>query len=237
MGLDMVEVVLDVEETFGIKVADDEYAEIQLVGDFHQLILRHVKSLRELQLAHPGCPSIPPFLALRKSLCSLLPVQRNQLRPRTELEKVIPRDKRRATWHNLQSLTNIILPPLILPNVLRSIIIIIAAAIFAVLTFSVIDFIGPLGFILAFMVSFIAWYFLYLLTRPLAVAFPSNCKTISDVVCFARPPHYPPQKNKPISTDSDEIWKRLVSIIVDTLNVKESEVTPDTHFINDLRVG
>ena len=237
MGLDIVELVMEVEDTFEIEVDDDDYAEIRTVGDFHQYILRQLQAQHELQLAHPTRPSVPPFLAIRKSLSSLLPVQRNQLRPRTELDRIIPRDRRRTIWDRFQSLTNIKLPPLILPKALRSVVATMAATIFAVLTLGALYFIGPYGLILAFMTSLGVWYFLYICTRPLAVAFPSNCSTITDVVRFARPPRYPPQRSTPIPTDSDEIWKRLVQIIVDILNVKESEVAPGTRFIEDLRVG
>ena len=237
MGLDGVELAMEVEDTFEIEIADDDYADIRTVGDFHQYILRQLKAQRDLQLAHPTCPSVPPFLATRKVLGSLLTVQRNQLRPRTQLDQIIPRDRRRTIWNRFQSLTNIKLPPLILPKALRSIVAIMAAITFAALTFGMLYFIGPYGLILAFMTSLGIWYFLYTSTRPLAVAFPSDCRTISDVVRFARPPQYPPQQSTPISTNSDEIWKRLVQIIVDVLGVKESEVSPSTRFIEDLRVG
>lgn len=237
MGLDVVELVMEVEDTFQIEIAYDDYADIRTVGDLHQYILRQLQGQYELQLIHPTCPSVPPFLAIRKALRSLLPVQRHQLRPRTELVRIIPRDSRRTIWDRFQSLTNIKLPPLILPKALRAIVATMAATLFAVLTLGALYFIGPYGLIVAFMTSLGIWYFLYISTRPLAVAFPSNCSTITDVVRFARPPRYPPQRSTPISTDSDHIWKRLVQIIVDILNVKESEVTSSTRFIEDLRVG
>ncbi len=237
MGLEIVEIVLDVERTFGIKIDDDELAETRSVGELYQLVLRHVETGRELQSVHPGCPSMAPFLALRKSLCSLLPMQRNRIRPRMELETIIPRSQRRAMWERLQSLTKITLPPLILPDLFRLCLIVLTVIFFSLMAFVLVGEAGLPGFFVSLSAAIILWYGLLFLSLPFALEFPPECQTISDAVRFAKPPHYPPQQEKLISTDPDEIWRKLVSIIVETLNVKESEVTPATDFIKDLKAG
>jgi acyl carrier protein len=50
MGLDVVEVVLQTEETFAITISDAHAAEIQTVGDLYRTVLR--------QLGLPYLPSV-----------------------------------------------------------------------------------------------------------------------------------------------------------------------------------
>lgn len=47
MGLEQVELVLDIEEAFGIKIGnDDDYGQrASTVGDFYDVVLRHVRQL------------------------------------------------------------------------------------------------------------------------------------------------------------------------------------------------
>lgn len=42
MGLDTVEIVLRVEETFGVDIPDDEAGSVRTVGDLCQLVLRRL---------------------------------------------------------------------------------------------------------------------------------------------------------------------------------------------------
>ena len=42
MGLDSVEILMKVEDTFGIKIPDQEAEQILTVGDFHNAVWRHL---------------------------------------------------------------------------------------------------------------------------------------------------------------------------------------------------
>lgn len=43
MGLEIVELVMDVEQAYGIKIPDDAISELYTLGDFHNLIARLVQ--------------------------------------------------------------------------------------------------------------------------------------------------------------------------------------------------
>ena len=42
MGLDSLEILMKVEDTFGIKIPDREAEQILTVGDFHNAVWRHL---------------------------------------------------------------------------------------------------------------------------------------------------------------------------------------------------
>ncbi len=46
MGLDTVEIVMEVENTFGIQIPDRDAEKILKVGDFHNYVWEHVKGTK-----------------------------------------------------------------------------------------------------------------------------------------------------------------------------------------------
>lgn len=236
MGLDAVEIIMEAEEEFGIEILDDDYSSLITVGDFHQMIVQKLKTNNELLAAHQPCPSIPAFLETRKAFCSLTNIKRNKHRPFVNLQNFLPVFSRRAIWRTFQSTTKIELPKLVLHEPIRFLV--FAIGIF--LTFSIslpLIQLGVAGMTLLAIAALCIWIFLFVVSRPLANAFPENCQTIADVVRHAKPPHYPPLHSTEFSHKSpDEIWQRVVRIIVAALSVDETDVRPETRFIEDLRV-
>ena len=48
MGLDGVELLMDVEDTFGIKISDDELFDLSTVGKLHDYLCEHVADQKTL---------------------------------------------------------------------------------------------------------------------------------------------------------------------------------------------
>ena len=44
MGLETVELVMDAEAAFGVKLPDEECSNVYTVGEFYELILRHISA-------------------------------------------------------------------------------------------------------------------------------------------------------------------------------------------------
>jgi len=49
MGLEMVEIIMEVEETFGIQIPDDETAEVVTPGDLYDLIVQRLRTRDSVQ--------------------------------------------------------------------------------------------------------------------------------------------------------------------------------------------
>lgn len=237
MGLDAVELIMEVEETFDLSIEDDEYVRFKTVGDLHQFLVEKFAVMQELQVKAGGCLSLAPFLDVRRTLVALANIDRSSVRPKTSLETVIPLRCRRQLWNELQSATHIRLPALVLPDGFKELaaallvcgFLIVAVATAVWLSLALLVFAGVALLLLSLLI--------FRLTRPLATAFPANCETVSDLVRFARPPHYPSQRLSGFAGDSDAIWTKLVEVVVSALGVQPSDVTPDARFREDLMVG
>ena len=109
MGLDTVELVMEVEETFGIEIPIEAAQEIVTVGDLFEF----VKSQTELAPAGT-CLTAATFYDLRKGLHLSGIDQR--FGPSTRLDEILPCDDRRSFWARLAEDTELRLPKLVRPS-------------------------------------------------------------------------------------------------------------------------
>ena len=110
MGLDLVELLMEVEEAFGISIPDEDAPAVETVGSFHDCLLRQLGTHQQT-----GCLTAVAFYQVRRALISVLGLPRKQLRPSTNLRQLIPVRGRRATWKRLQDSLGLKLPKLSLP--------------------------------------------------------------------------------------------------------------------------
>ena len=225
MGLDIVELVMAVEDDFEIPLPND-WGEIRTVGDLHQVICHQLDQhrMRPLQT----CPSIATFLETRNALLAMSPVARREVRPSSLLTEVISGRQRRQMWQQLQARTNISLPPLGLPDSLRTVVYVACVSVLLLLTLVAVR---SAGVLLVGLVGTLLLPMLYFATRPLALAFPEGCQTVGDVVRHARQISRT-ENSQP--TDPDVVWQRLVGIVSDQLDVPISDVTRQARFVEDL---
>ena len=97
MGLDSVELVLAVEEKFGISISDEEACAILTVGEFHRCVMSKLATSDK-----STCLTQEAFHLLRRNVVSQFGISRRSFRPDTQLDSVIPRTGRREQWLLLQ---------------------------------------------------------------------------------------------------------------------------------------
>jgi hypothetical protein len=112
MGLDAVELVLEIEESFGIKIPDDRASEIETIGELYEFVLA-VRPGRNLS---GGCLSAATFRMIRRTVCSRLSAKVYRLRPRDELNSIMPQVGRRRFWDQLQTDLALRFPRLVRPG-------------------------------------------------------------------------------------------------------------------------
>lgn len=103
MGLDTVELLLNVEECFGVAITDESAAQLttprQLSSHIAKLLATQSPERNTAKTSL--CLSQRAFYRLRRALMAETGLSRNALRPDTPLAEVFP-DQRRATWRRLQ---------------------------------------------------------------------------------------------------------------------------------------
>lgn len=228
MGLETVELVLEVEERFGITIPDDEAAAVETVDDLTRLVLSRVAAGRL-----SPCPTFRAFMLLRSDIRSVLPEAALRARPRQRIADVVPRHKRRALWGLLRR--RIGTPPdLQRPVWLRNILLAAASVLGLIgLAPAAIDTaILPLSIFVAVIVLF----FLYLATRPFCWVPPAKMATFGDaarLIAGTKVAMAPGIAEKPESLIREEVR----DIIAHALGVNRDKVVPRARFVSDLGAG
>jgi acyl carrier protein len=109
MGLDSVEILMKVEDTFGIKIPDQEAEQILTVGDFHNSVWRHLSGKHS-----DKCKSQNLFYKLRESFADTFNVSPQKLKLDTSPEEIFPKTNRRQVYLSFADTTNLKLPDLVL---------------------------------------------------------------------------------------------------------------------------
>lgn len=95
MGLETVELIMGWEEAFGVEIADDE---AELLKNPRMVIELFSERLGAVRGGDSVCPSHSAFNQVRQALQLTLGVSRSEIRPRTILRKILPKEDRKEIW-------------------------------------------------------------------------------------------------------------------------------------------
>lgn len=114
MGLDGVELVMAIEEKFGVSISDPEAEEVLTVGDMRRLVHSKLTVTDE-----PTCLTQQAFHLIRRHAIQLFGVPRRAVTPDVFFADIVPKDNRREIWSSFQSNLGITdLPDLARPAVI-----------------------------------------------------------------------------------------------------------------------
>ena len=231
MGLDAVELVMEVEETFGFAIPDEDIVSLDTVGKLYDYILAHRFEGRQ-----QGCLTSVAFYKLRRALMSVCGMARGDVRLSQDLAAIIPA-RRRQQWSALQKAMGLRLPDLIRPVWVTAMATAISCALAIAAAVFLIARTGVSGAALAALcIWFVVLYVSYQATKPLAVAFPSECATVGSLAKSILHRNYGAISDECQRADVEEAWNTLRSLIVEQLGVRPDDVTREASFVKDLRV-
>lgn len=107
MGLDSVELVMNVEKHFGISIPDREAEQILTVADFSDCVCRHVAIN-----SGSRCRSQYLFYVLRDYFNQEHNVPKQEITPSTKLNELFPFETREVRWNRFSANLGIELPDL-----------------------------------------------------------------------------------------------------------------------------
>lgn len=241
MGLVGVELLMSIEDRFGIYITDQEAIQVQTVLDMHQLIAHKL---------HPPqsdvCLSSHTFYQTRKALMTLFDTPRPAVTLDALVAELIPRRKRRDEWQRFGDVLALTLPSLEAPRWLQWIrALVFMAASFIVFLPLVYAFDNPVwlgipcSIILAVMGGTITWAFAAWMTEPFETVIPRTCGTVRDLVLRLIVINHGEDKPVKPSSSADEwtdkrIWQVLVKTITEECNVPAQHITPYAHLWRDI---
>lgn len=232
MGLDTVELVMEVEESFGISLPDDRASKIRTVGDLYAAVLDLTRAGKRNRDA---CLSAATFYSLRRHLLRHVP-DVSALRPSASVDASLPRVRRRVLWARLADEMDLRFPALQRsPQTSRLVCLILVAATLGVpalfLTLG-----APLGLagVMALLTFIAMALMLALLTLPAAIYPDPSWATYRGLVTCLVAMNYTDLAQRHDLWSATEVWNVLQQIIVEQLGVSPEDVTPNTNFIHDL---
>jgi len=231
MGLELVEIVMKVEETFGVIVSDDAAPDMRTVGQLHEYILDYRDQEKQ-----QGCPTGWVFRDIRRVLTGTTSAPRRAIRPSTELRTILPPLTRRRVWKTLQQDVPGRLRGLRLPFRLGPIITGLSVLAGVVGVAIIVPHVGFVHAVVLGLTAIITTLLLiFFTTRPFAVAFPHGVVTVGDLAVAELPPGYEDAVKQQMT--DEEVWERLQKIVAEILGVKSEDITPSARFVEDLGAG
>ncbi len=235
MGLDLVELILEVEESFEIKLPDDRASEIQTVGDLYQLILELHGTSVAARETRKVCLSAATFREIRRGLHKELPIATGRLRPSDRLESILPRSFRGDLWITLDKSLDLRLPKLVRSRrvtLLLLVLTVIFAAAGGAAAWEVVGF-GWVA-VASSACGLVAAAGVFWLTKPLAIhpraSFSSFRGLTEDVL--AR--NFGELSRRFQASSPADVWNALKTIFVAQLGVTAERVKPEARLIADL---
>ena len=232
MGLDLVEIVVRVEDAFGIRIPDAEATQITSTRQLADFVATKVPLSDE-----PSCLSQQAFYFLRERFGRHLLFARHSFYPDARLENFVPKENRQFIWATLQTEVG----ANALPDLARPAWLFWSLAAVTVFVFfnATISLWGVLGLFWAFWfgltVTIAFGYLSAVVTRPLKQNFRYYLQSVGEVSRYlvANKPH--------VFKRNERTWTRaqilavVREIITDEAGIEDFD--NDAHFINDLHLG
>lgn len=228
MGLDGVELVMALEESFGVELKDDEVVETVtpcLVGD---LIFSKLQTTDETV-----CQTQRAFYILRRAFVSTFNLKRSDVSLDMSFRSLISAEREREVWPQLQvGVAARHWPDLSRPVWMTRLTTACSVAVLALAVF--ISFrlhwgltVGIIiGGILAIVFAIVAAR----LTIPFKQYIPARLQTVRDLVPLA-------MTSDSITWTREQVSTLVKRVVMEQLGIPESKYTEDSHFIDDFGMG
>ncbi len=230
MGLDTIELVMEIEEAFDISIPDDRASKMLTVGDVYEFIL---EKTADATLKSSTCLTAAAFYDLRRHL-RFLGLAQSEIRPKTKLERVFPLIGRRSYWQTLSSRIDLRFPRLGRPSWLALLNCMLVAIVVSA------SFLGfaqqnvVAGIFAAVVLGAISSAILMFLTQPFAIYPASTCSTIRDLVTNLVAINYNTLATRYSTRNPTDVWNALQLIVAQQLGVDRRAVVPHARFVQDL---
>lgn len=232
MGLDSVELIMEIEKAFAIKIPDEEAEKLITVGDVHNWVWNHIEEKNSTK-----CTSQVLFYKLRKYISNKNGMPLHMINPDLSLNGVLTWKDRKKEYAHFAESTGLRLPKLVLSNSWNTLLNVVG----------VISFFGGLIFALAKIMFFNSgtWVMIVPLLGLLLMALLS-------MVLHPKRIHIHPDSLKAFTkktltlnysfltrehgTNRMDVEDMINQIIVDKIGVDLAEISPEKSLTDDLGV-
>lgn len=232
MGLDTVELLMNVENAFDIKIDNRDAEHIQTVGELHDYVVARIR------MAKAGtCLTASTFYKIKTGLnnCGIT----ERFGPSTKLADIFPTKNRQKFWSKLQDSIELRFPDLVRPGWVVNLAITITLALSSGFAFLLMgDSIPEIWFPLIGISCFFGiGLFLAKISEPMATEFGPSFDSFRGLSERALALNAGKINNERGPLGNNDVWVILREIIIDTLGVDYEKITRDANFVKDLGCG
>jgi hypothetical protein len=233
MGLKEDELVLHIEDEFGITIGDEEACCAHTAQDFHALVLS------KLEPTEAGLEAMV-FYRTRKALAGALGIPSRSIGPLTRLESLMPMETRVEQWKRLSRQSGLVIPKLTHPKrwmdrfVLFSIVLATIPVIVLWWSLHVLGWLPGILLYLFIAPAFVAWFVLIsrinqkllMLTPGLAKEFPFKTAAELSISVLALNEAVFDGAAESADVDEQVVWRRVAEVVGRELKVDPLTVSP-----------
>ena len=232
MGLDSIELVMEVEKTFNITIPDQEAEKIRTVGDLHTVVWNHLAERHSNR-----CNSQILFYKLRNNFSEALKIQKKYFTPVTSLNNVFPQENRRKKYSEFGKAIDLTLPSLVLTGKWKSLL----------NNFGLISIAGSFLYAAIFTILFNQSFWIFLIPVSAIIVTLIFSKLLNPKRIIIEPDSVRNFTEKTLAINFDTLTKDagvnrkevenvINQIIVDKIGVDWDEIAPEKSFTDDLGV-
>lgn len=237
MGLDTVELMMQVEDEFDVQIPNDQWWRLQTVGDMCAMVASLSNPMWKGLCRHPRA-----FCTLRRGLMQM-GHERHHIRTKTPIHELFPRPQIRRRWQHLTRMTGYKLPDLRPPIWILRVALFVPLFLFVAMTVAVCALfvwpIDPIILMIAIALTIVSPCSIFLLpwlTRPFAVH-PDDCDTVGDLVRWVVRHNTMSEMTDQYLLTGEHHFARIRAIVSEQLNIPEAEIHLHSRFIEDLRAN
>ena len=230
MGLDAVELMLEVEEEFGLCLEEDAIVGFRTLGNLHDYLLERCEGRRRTD-----CPTRSAFYRLRQAIGQVLGISPRSLKPSTPLLPLLGTWGRRKTWRRLERHLALDLPPLVGRKGVGTAWggFVVPLLVFVAVTALTRDIcVASGGAMIGMVPGVLLGYAVGVLLEPTVDSSFQTIGGLTRVVAALNDREF--RVGDAPSTENDPIWDRLCRVIVTQLAVRRETLSRDTRFVEDL---
>lgn len=236
MGLDSVELLMEVEEKFDIGISDAQATAVRTAGDLYDILV--AQGVTPTMDVKP-CQTRRVYGLVRDALQRIIDTSPRRLRPSTPVSDCLEDMTAKELWAKLKQDTSWYLPELELPNALQNTIA-ATAAVFGVVAGAAVvwqlsNYLGlgivwgvMVGIIVGFTVdSLLRWF-----ARPARSELPiDNLRELTSRIMHGNHEAMAAVLGRPVLTEG---WQKLRAMIAEQMGLDPREVLPESRLIEDL---
>jgi hypothetical protein len=214
MGLELLDVVLEVEKQFGISLHDRDVSNCRTIGDLYRAVLAKVGKWKgDISPFQQG------FGLLRGYLTEQFQIPQEKICPETKFITLFSPFQRRSVCKRMAGDLKIRLLPLQRPRWVKGIIALLWAAVTGYMVFNFPDYLLTLTLNIP---CSAVWLFLLLwMTVPLMIKPPKGLQTIDQIVRFMVP------NPEDIQGTETDIWEKFRTICSERLGISKEKIVPE----------